>query len=630
MDSTFLGIEIGKRSLLTHRKALNVVSHNLSNSNNETYSRQRIIFETVDPLYRPQLNRLERPGQIGQGVDVGIIRRERDIHLDGRIYNKEGSLAFWKKNLENLKEIEVTYNALGETNLQDRMDRFWSDWQDLSLNPSEPANQVKLVESAKLLTGDIRTKYQYFNDLRQEIDQKIVFEVSQINTLIDKIAQLNGEILAARTMGDNPNDLLDKRDGFVEELSQFIDVEVSFRDNDEMMVFTEGNIIVQGSRINRFLTESDPQNEGLTRVYWEWTGDTINPQAGSLRANIIARDEHLTTAINQLDVISNNLIYAVNEIHREGFNSYGRKTGDFFKVHFPGDSALGNFDTNADGVQENTLIYEIKGATKLDPKQPIGADGTITLRRLNENGTLEDIAIDYVADEKIGDLIERLNLSEDSLNFYLDFNGKLSIKSRSNTPDYPFAIPYLSDSGEFLTGISGVLQTPDVAFDSGVINSTTVLNENATFNRTPLKHAAAWIDVVDFIKEDSNLIATRSGVNYDGENGFDSAYGREEGGIARAIARLRHNNTLFDETRTFNEYYSQSVIDIASKIKNADSEVIRYEALLDHLENVRQSISGVNIDEEMSNMIAFQQGYEAGARIVRIMDELLDTLINRT
>ena len=85
MQSTFSGIEIGKRSLIAHTQALSTTGHNLSNANVEGYSRQRVEFNSADPLYMPQLNREETPGQIWQGVDVARIGRIREMNVEGRI-----------------------------------------------------------------------------------------------------------------------------------------------------------------------------------------------------------------------------------------------------------------------------------------------------------------------------------------------------------------------------------------------------------------------------------------------------------------------------------------------------------------------------------------------------------------
>ena len=83
--STFAGIEIGKRSLMAHSTSITTAGHNVSNAETEGYSRQRVQIKTFDPLYRPDLNRAETPGQIGQGSSVESINRVRDEMLDSRI-----------------------------------------------------------------------------------------------------------------------------------------------------------------------------------------------------------------------------------------------------------------------------------------------------------------------------------------------------------------------------------------------------------------------------------------------------------------------------------------------------------------------------------------------------------------
>ena len=85
MGSTFSGIELGKRSIMAQTDAITTAGHNISNANTEGYSRQRVQIKEFDPLYRPDMTRAERPGQIGQGVDVQSITRVRDELLDKRI-----------------------------------------------------------------------------------------------------------------------------------------------------------------------------------------------------------------------------------------------------------------------------------------------------------------------------------------------------------------------------------------------------------------------------------------------------------------------------------------------------------------------------------------------------------------
>mgnify|MGYP003308145793 FL=1 len=96
MGSTFSGIELGKRSIMAHTQAITTAGHNISNANTEGYSRQRVQIKEFSPLYNPDLTRPERPGMIGQGVDVQSINRIRDELLDKRIVAQSNQEGYWQ------------------------------------------------------------------------------------------------------------------------------------------------------------------------------------------------------------------------------------------------------------------------------------------------------------------------------------------------------------------------------------------------------------------------------------------------------------------------------------------------------------------------------------------------------
>ena len=334
MASTFLGIELGKRSLIAHQTGLHVIGQNLSNADNKTYSRQRAILTAVEPLYDPAFNRAERKGQIGQGVNIEAIRRERDIYLDVRIAGETSRRSFWETNQMNLRQIEDIHHALEDQNLQESIDVFWKSWQELSKNPSEPAVKQELVERSKAMGRQVRQTFRRLDAMQHELNEKIRSDVSRINLLSQAIADLNTKILQSQALGDNPNDLMDKRDGFIVALSEMVPVESSFNDQDEIMVFIGGKVLIQGTQVNPLRLEANPNNKGFFDIYWENTGDALAVKTGSLQAKLLGRDTHLHTQITRLDTLSLNLMTAINAIHQKGFNTYGKLGGVFLKRSF--------------------------------------------------------------------------------------------------------------------------------------------------------------------------------------------------------------------------------------------------------------------------------------------------------
>lgn len=626
MDSTFLGLEIGKRSLMSHQQGLKVIGHNLANADNENYSRQRVILDTVDPLYRADLARVHRPGQVGQGVKVAEVRRERDIYLDKRIYNEVGKFEYWKANDFHLNDIESIYNALGEINLQEKMDIFWSAWQELANNPSEAAVREELVQKSLMLTSDFRDKYRKFSELRHEINEKIIHEVNTVNDLSKQVAELNQAIFNSMTVGDNPNDLLDRRDAMIEKLSAFGEVKVNFRDPDEMMVFFGGRILVQGYKVNRLSLDHDSANEGFMKVSWEINGDRFDfegGERGSIIAHLQARDTILIREINKLDTIATNLMVGVNSLHQKGFDEFGRKGGEFFTFHPATVEGNGNADVNADGVLESSLIYQVRGGSRFSSKDILGSFGEITLQSLSN----EPITVTYSAYETVEDLIERINLSDSTVSAYLDEEGYFNLKSRSYSELYPFSIEQISDTGDFLSNVAQVMSVPGGNFTNNILSASEGLHPNAQFVRTPIKRVSSWIEIDKKFISNADLIAARMGIDYDATRGTEIPKGKNNGIIASEISKLRHDKTLFDRKDNFNEYYLAAVSQVGSELSHAKLEMDKYENITGSLKEFRQAYSGVNIDEELANMVALQNGYQAGAKVIKLMDEMLKTVI---
>ncbi|BBM88933.1 flagellar hook-associated protein 1 [Spirochaetota bacterium] len=629
MESTFLGVEIGKRSLIAQRKALNVVSHNLANSHNDFYSRQRVFFGTIDPLYRNDLTRVHRPGQIGQGGEVVAIRRDRDMYLDTRIFKETGALAYWERDKANITELERVYHALEDSNLQEKLDQFWDRWQELTVRGNEPAAREELIQTTQNLTAAIRNKFSQLYALKAETNQKIGEQVTTINNLAQNIADLNRRIESAEAANDNPNDLLDKRDALIEQLSSITAVNVSHNDSDETLVFVNGSILVQGNVANQILTQTAETDKYVDAFVWSNTLEPFEPDQGDLSANFVMRDNYIPREINNLDTLAVNLSYGVNEIHRESFNLYDNKAGDFFITAHPDVRGNGNFDTTQSGTPDSSLIFKVTGNAVLSAEDVIGSEGVLTIGRSGSEQDNNTIQITYRADETIGDLLNKIHNSDGAINAYLNFENQLVLKSRSTTPRYPFAIPYLEDTGDFLSSISQIMIDGTVPFTSSEVNAIDQLRADARFERTPLRHPSSWINIEPDLIEDGGLIGTRGGSNYNAEPGRDKPYGVSEGSGAAAIANLRFDPTLIDNRRTINEYYIEMITAIGSQGNNAQLEIDQFTVGLNALKSLRQSISGVNIDEELANMIAYQQGYQAGARVVKVMDELLETLINQ-
>lgn len=149
MQSTFLGIELGKRSLNAQNQALNTIGHNLANASAEGYSRQRVELGATDPLYAPDLTREETPGQIGQGVSIERIERIKDDLLEGRIDSESGLEGYWTTRDKYLLQLEQVHNEPSDTSVRTQMDKFGTRGRSCPCGPPTTPRASRCSPAAK-------------------------------------------------------------------------------------------------------------------------------------------------------------------------------------------------------------------------------------------------------------------------------------------------------------------------------------------------------------------------------------------------------------------------------------------------------------------------------------------------
>jgi len=620
-----MGIEIGKRAVAAHQQAINTAGHNISNLRTPGYSRQRVEFTTFWPIYLPGLNRAETPGQIGQGVVVGRIERLRDELLDRRIVAQAGSEGYWRARDPYIRDMEKIYLEPGNNSIRSRMDDFWNAWQELSIHPADTAPRLAVLERGRSLTDSIHERYHALKTLQDRAEQDIHMTISQVNDLSRQIAGLNETIQKVRAQGDNPNDLLDRRDLLVDRLSSMINVSVDSRDPDEFMVHTNGIIMVQG-RIGRQLDLELNRETGYSNIIWSDTRrelELLNPtRNGRLGALVDLRDYTIRSEIQTLDNMTMNFIGLVNEIHERAYGLNGVTGQKFFMEHPFVTNVLGNYDRSGDGEYDSSYIFRVSGTNVLENRAQIGLEGVITISA--SEGLRE---IRYFPTDTVEDVINRINNSGSEVTARLNRDGVLTMKATpsANWENPDFVIRHIEDTGHFLTGYAGLLQASgaDGAFNWSRPDAVNALvGGPASWEVAPIARPSGWIGINPALQQDPLSVATGFG-----ENGRPANPGNGE--AALAIASIRNSDVMVGQYRTFDDYFAVSVGRIGLLGEQSMIALETQSQIMKQLHEMRQSISGVNIDEELSNMIKFQQGYAAAARFITVVNSMLDTIINR-
>ncbi len=619
--STFASIELGKRSLFAHKQSTQTAGHNIANSSTKGYTRQRVNLEAFEPLYRPDLSRANTPGQIGQGVTIGSITRLRDELLDTRIVNNTDEQGYWEARNSYMMLLENVHNEPEDISVRSRMDQFWESWQELSLYPESDAARQVVRTRSETLTDSIHHQYRALQEIRDMVNGDIEATVKQVNDITSRIADLNNEIVKVHAMNDNANDLMDKRDVLVEKLANLIDISVDKRDEDEtFVVHTAGLEIVQGSKHRTFDLKSSIGNENYADVVWSDSGNFAHFESGKLAALIELRDVDVRDEIRKLDTMAMNFVDLVNDVHRNATSPNGKTGIDFFKEQYFINNKVGNFDRNGDGEYDSSYIFRITGKHKLDPREQIGLEGTLKLS--SPDGIVE---VPYQSTDMVSEVIERINRSGSEVVAYLDYNNNLVMKATTaeNMENPDFVIRHIEDSGRFLAGYSGVLSQSGAegAYDWAQANAVDVLDD-AQYAVSPIAHPSGWMEMNPLVKQDIQNIAS-------GFKGMDGVVHAGDNRAAAAIAEIRNTPVMVGKMQTFDEFFADTVTEIGLKGQQAEMMLETQTSIVKELHDLRDSVSGVNIDEELSDIIKFQHGYNASAKFISVVDEMLETVINR-
>ncbi len=332
LAGTFLGIEIGKRALMTHQRALWVISHNVGNANTPGYTRQVADLRATPSLDAPPY------GHLGTGVDVVQIRRMHDAFTQIQLLQEEMSLGYWEEMAGRIGQVERFLMEPTESGIGQALDWFWEAWNELAKRPESIPEREVVLERARGVADAFRHTRQQLYELQLDLNRQIEVQVGEVNTLASRIAQLNKEIARVVRLGQQPNDLMDQRDELLRQLSTIVGFTIEDGKDGQISVRMGDHMLVDGDRAYRLETRTKPFPDdaqgdqpqfNAVEVIWP-DGDLANLGTSKLQAMVELRDTHIQGWIQDLDDLAAALIASVNAVHTGGYDLYGQLGDDFF------------------------------------------------------------------------------------------------------------------------------------------------------------------------------------------------------------------------------------------------------------------------------------------------------------
>src|SRR5690554_1289634 len=382
MRSTFGGLEVGLRALRAQQLALEITGHNIANADTPGYSRQVANLTATRPYTIPSFQRPATAGQIGTGVEVAEILRMRDEFVDVQIRKESTNQGQWKARQSNLEQLEVILNEPSDEGIAAHLNKFWKNLQELSFRPEDMAIRSVIQQTGIVFTDMLRHTYSQLQTLQRDIDGQVKIIGGRINSLAQQIAALNDEIGKVTAVGDNPNDLLDKRELLVQELAGLTNISVQTDHLQRYTITISGSLLVSGDHSNSLDFVANPEREGLVDVVWAETGHRVDLRGGELKGLLEMRDEEVAFNMNALNEFAATLIEEFNQVHAAGYGLNGSHNLAFF-------SGTGAYDI---GITEEILNDLNNIAASIDVGGGMGApgngDNAIRLARVISNDFL--------------------------------------------------------------------------------------------------------------------------------------------------------------------------------------------------------------------------------------------------
>lgn len=577
MRSTFFGLTIGYSGLAAQQRALDVTGHNIANANTEGYTRQSVIMEPALPVKILQ-------GYVGTGVEITEFRRIRDEFLDIQIRTENKSLGEWETKSTLLGNLEVIINEPSEYSLRSVMDAYWEKWNLLSKNPESIAVRDSVIQGGITLVDTFNHISRQLADQQTDINKGISIKVDEINSFARQIRDLNKQIIKAEADGSKANDLRDRRDLLVEQLSKIVDINVAENNLGSINVTIGGRSLVSGAIVMEIRFIEDDHNPPASQMLWvdNISGSTLGPvsvRGGELKGYLDMRDNTVPKLQGQINELARRIATEVNELQRRGYVADGVHGGDFF--------------------------------SKIDDNQPFSAWNI----KVNEDVISNNLLIAAASDTPV--------LEGDGANALLIFQ----LKSK------PAINPGVFSPSQSVTGTALTTPTVDITPDTNTLNITL----NGTTKVITLTAGTYSLDVLDDylqsqINDPANFGPGAVSVVLDGSGQLvitNNLSGPNAGiyEISGSAADVLGIATKYEAT--FDDYYRSSVAQLGVLAQEAERMQENQSLLVSQLQNKKESISGVSLDEEMTNMIRYQHAYSAAARVINAMDEMLELVVNR-
>ncbi len=587
MGGMGLIFNIAKDALIAQRYSMDVTAHNIANVDTPGYSRQ-------DPVMVARTSTPINGLNFGTGADLDAITRNSDQLLENRLMQQKSSLLSSEEMTSYLRVLEGVFNENTETSISALLSDFWGQWHEISINPDGPSERMALHEQGTLLSEQFLLLDGEMSQMVLDLTKSVSAGIGKVNQITAEIAETNRKITGLE-LEQPAGDIRDKRNTLISELAGYLDITTFEQQNGTLTVVSaKGAILVQDDG------SYDLEMGGVDgdRVIWRSSGSTMiditdHITNGSLNGWLDMRDEVIAETRLDLDAMVKELIWTVNGQHSQGVGA---------KLFEPGMTLTGSDQTNTDlgdlpfgnRIQFVANAFELWIEDRTIPGNPVMNNVTIDLSGLNGGSTLSDLATE------INNQIAGAGLA----GVLADGSGT----SIEFTADNNTAFGFSDDASNILAALG--VNTFFEGFGSGTIGMNNTLRDHEYIT-------AGRIDSVgNYPSGDNTNALAMTDLQF-------TSTPIEQWTVDRV-----NGNTVVNVTSTIEDYYHSLVGAIGLTSSSVSRGMVFQEEMVAQLQDMRDAISAVSLDEEMTNLIKYQHAYASAAKLISAADEMLQTLLD--
>lgn len=644
MGSSILGI--GQSALTAAQVGLATTGHNIANAATPGYNRQIVIQASAGGQDLGF-------GFVGKGTEVTDIQRAYNQFLTNQVISAQTSKGQLDTYYTQISRINNQF-ADADAGLSPALQSFFKGLQDVASDPNASASRESALSNAQSLASRFQSLDGQLSDMRQNVNNQLTSTIGMINVYAEQLSSLNKSIEAAQGTTDShaANDLLDQRDQVISQLSKEVQVSVVKQGNSYNVFIGSGQPLVVGNNTYGLVPTVSPTDAGRVEVGYVTNGVMkVLPEnalpGGTLGGLFEFRAKTLDSAQNALGRVAIGLASTFNAQHRLGQDQNGAMGGDFFTVAAP----VVTSNVNNTGTALATASISNAGAlTTSDYRLQVVGPGSYKVTRLSDGNatsfatfpqTIDGVDFNMSAGtQATGDdfVIKPTVAGAANFNVAITDRTKIAVAAPIRTA----AVATNTGTGKISAG------SVDGNFTPANVTPAVTLTYNSTTNEfTGFPLALGPVTVTN--NGTSTTFAAGTPVTYTPgatitaggasfaitgtpANGDKFTLGANTNGLgdnrnALLLGSLQSKNTLDNGTTSYQGAYSQLVNQVGNKTRELGVTSAAEGKLLTQAVASQQSVSGVNLDEEATNLIRYQQAYQAAGKLMQTANSLFDVLL---